>query len=286
MSERVNTVSDLVGEYALTSKQIEDFQTQGHICLKAIASREEVDVYRPYIQRVVRTLNDQTKPLSERDTYGKAFIQISNIWENDEAVRKFVLSSRFAKIAADLLGVDGVRVYHDQALFKEPGGGHTPWHQDQIYWPLDTKHTITLWMPLVDIPKEVGSMTFVSGSHRKGYVSKLEISDESHRSLKEYIENNRLPQVTYGAMATGDATFHYGWTLHSAPGNPTAHMREVMTIIYYADGARILEPDSNARKNDLQRWHPGLRPGDLAASRLNPLVYSRSEEGNALRDIP
>lgn len=25
-----------------------------------------------------------------------------------------------------------MRIYHDQALFKGPGGGHTPWHCDQV----------------------------------------------------------------------------------------------------------------------------------------------------------
>ena len=34
---------------------------------------------------------------------------------------RFTLARRFAKIAADLMGVEGVRIYHDQALFKEPG---------------------------------------------------------------------------------------------------------------------------------------------------------------------
>src|SRR5207249_11996994 len=55
-------------------------------------------------------------------------------------------------------------LYHDQALFKEAGGGRTPWHQDMYYWPLDTDRTITMWMPLVDVPAEVGSMLFASGS--------------------------------------------------------------------------------------------------------------------------
>lgn len=114
-----------------------------------------VKEYETIISDLVRELNDQDKPLEERDTYGKAFIQIGNVWEKDESVRQFVLARRFAKIAADLMGVEGVRIYHDQALFKEPGGGHTPWHQDQIYWPLDTEHTITMWMPLVPIAKHV-----------------------------------------------------------------------------------------------------------------------------------
>ena len=36
-----------------------------------------------------------------------------------------------------LLQTPGVRMYHDQALYKEAGGGYTPWHVDQFYWPLD-----------------------------------------------------------------------------------------------------------------------------------------------------
>ncbi|MGA2486877.1 MAG: hypothetical protein ABSF49_12935 [Roseiarcus sp.] len=48
-----------------------------------------------------------------------------------------------------------------------------------------------------------------------------------------------------------------------------------MTIIWFADRARITEPDNFNRRRDLARWMPGLEPGDLAASELNPLVYQR-----------
>jgi ectoine hydroxylase-related dioxygenase (phytanoyl-CoA dioxygenase family) len=262
-------------EYNLTNEQIGAYQRDGHIFLRGVASPDEIGVYEPIISRWVQALNYHDKPVHKRDTYGKAFIQITNLWQKSEAVKRFVFAKRFAKIAADLMGVDCVRIYHDQALFKEPGGGHTPWHQDQIYWPLDTDKTITMWMPLVPVSEEVGSMTFASGSHLKGYISKLEISDESHRTLRQYIADKGFPIVSYGAMAAGDATFHAGWTLHSAPGNPTETMREVMTIIYYADGAKVAEPDSNARRNDLQAWLPGCRPGGLAASPLNPVVYQK-----------
>jgi ectoine hydroxylase-related dioxygenase (phytanoyl-CoA dioxygenase family) len=264
---------ELEKNYVLTAEQINDYQEKGHILLREVASSEEISVYEPIISSLVKELNYHNKPLDARDTYGKAFIQICNLWQTREAVRRFVLAKRFAKIAAELLGVEGVRIYHDQALFKEPGGGHTPWHQDQIYWPLDTDKTITLWMPLVPISEQVGSMTFASASQKEGFISKMLISDESHKTLQQYIDSKGFEKVTYGAMNAGDATFHSGWTLHSAPGNPTETMREVMTIIYFADGTRVAEPDSNARRNDLNAWLPGLSPGDRAESILNPLVY-------------
>ncbi|WP_281888761.1 hypothetical protein [Paenibacillus sp. YYML68] len=118
-------------------------------------------------------------------------------------------------------------------------------------------------------------MNFASGSHKHGYISKLAISNESQKTLAQYIEAKEMEVENYGALEAGDATWHYGWTLHSAPGNPTSTMREVMTIIYYADGAKVIEPDTNARKSDLARWLPGLAPGDVAASPLNPLVYKK-----------
>jgi ectoine hydroxylase-related dioxygenase (phytanoyl-CoA dioxygenase family) len=134
-----------------------------------------------------------------------------------------------------------------------------------------------MWMPLVDVSEEMGSMSFASGSHQNGYISKLGISDESHQTLGDYIEAKKFEKVTHGAMAAGDATFHYGWTLHSAPGNPTNRTREVMTIIYMADGTTVSEIDNKARENDLKQWMPGLKTGDQVNSPLNPLIYHKNQ---------
>ena len=137
--------------YDVSAEQVTEFHRNGHILLRRIASSEEVAAYRSVIVAAREQFGAERTPLEERDTYGKAFLKGMNLWEKDEGVRRFVLARRFARIAADLLDVEGVRVYHDQALLKEPGGGITPWHQDQHYWPLDTDNTITMWMSLVDV---------------------------------------------------------------------------------------------------------------------------------------
>ncbi len=268
---------DLSREYPLPPDKIEELRRDGHVFLPGVCTPEEIVAFRPVINAAADRFNTETRPMAERDTYAKAFLQIMNLWARDEAVRQFTLARRFGKIAADLLGVDGVRVYHDQALFKEPGGGPTPWHQDQYYWPLDTDNTITMWMPLVDIPPEIGTMTFGTGSHRLGYLGEFEISDESDRIFEQMIRDQHMKLTHYGAMKAGDSTWHYGWTLHGAPGNPTSLMREVITIIFFADRATVTDPATNPHRNDdLRWWLPGLQPGDRAASRLNPLVYSRT----------
>lgn len=270
-----NSLPALDANAALDAAQIENYRRDGHAIVRGLVSPEEIAIYRPILNAAADALNTETRPLEERDTYGKAFLQLQNLFVNDAAAAKFVLAPRFAKIAAELLGVEGVRVYHDQALFKEPGGGPTPWHQDQHYWPLETEHTVTMWMPLVDIPAQVGSMTFANGSQRIGYLGDIPISDDSERLISELIEEKGFQQHSYGAMKAGDATFHAGWTLHGAPGNPTEGMREVMTIIYYPEGTRVSQPANASQQADLTKWLPGCKPGELAASPINPLVWNR-----------
>jgi len=251
---------------------IKGFRENGHALVRGILSKSEVAAYREVIRSAASQFNTEKRKLEERDTYGKAFLQIMNLWEVDDAVKKFTLAKRFGKIAADLLGVKNVRVYHDQALFKEPGGGPTPWHQDQYYWPVDTDNTITMWMPLIDISEEMGMLTFASGSHAGGLAGNMAISDDSEALLDKYVLEKKFAVTRPKFMNAGDASWHNGLTLHKAPGNNSNFLREVMTIIYIADKARITKPINENQEADRLRWFQGLPPGAPAASLINPLV--------------
>ena len=247
------------------------FAENGHVYIPSLISADELQPYRRAILDWADEFRALQKPMEERDTYGKAFLQMMNLWETSETVEEFTLANRFASVAAQLLGVKNVRLYHDQALFKEPGGGHTPWHQDQYYWPIDTPKTVTMWMPLVDIEEGMGMLTFASKSSGAD-LPKLEISDESETLIGEYVAKQGYEIVAQKSMKAGDATFHLGWTLHNAPGNESTKMREVMTIIYMDAEARVMQPQNPNQEADRQRWLQGLAPGSLAASALNPLI--------------
>jgi len=266
---------DLSSDYPVSPQQTASFQSEGFVRLNGVASPQEVSAYRQAIRSTTYGLNTNTKKMEERSTYDKAFIQVGNLWEKHESCKRFSFARRFAKVAADLLGVSGVRMYHDQALFKEGGGGRTPWHQDQFYWPLDNNNCVTMWMPLLDITADMGTMTFARGSQRLGYLGDIPISDESEKFYEELVKDRGFALWNAGDMNAGDATFHYGYTVHGAPNNKTPNPREVMTVIWIAENTRIIEPKNFAQKADLAKWFPGLKPGDLAASPLNPVVYSR-----------
>jgi ectoine hydroxylase-related dioxygenase (phytanoyl-CoA dioxygenase family) len=264
----------LESDYPLVPEQIEHYREKGWVLLRQVATPEEVAAYRPILTATTMAHNRHTKPLEERDTYGKAFIQVGNLWQKSAEAARFTLSRRFGKIAAGLMEAPGARIYHDQALYKEPGGGHTPWHQDQQYWPLQGARCVTMWMPLVDAVAGMGTMRFASGSQSLGYLGPMNISDDSEVRLEALIRESGFEVEAAGDMEAGDATFHNGWTIHGAPGNLSAdRTREVMTIIYVEDGAVISEPDSPQRLSDLRACFPDREPGQRADGRLNPLVY-------------
>lgn len=262
-----------IDEYIKISEEdINEFREHGHTLTRGLLSKREVQAYHEVIRNAAEKYNTERRKMEDRDTYGKAFLQVMNLWRNDEAVKKFVMSKRFAKVAAGLLGVKNVRIYHDQALYKEPGGGPTPWHQDQYYWPIDTTNTITMWMPLVDITIDMGMLTFASGSHKNGSVFDYEISDESEEEFDKYVKDNKFEISRATTMKAGDATWHNGFTIHSAPGNNSNKMREVITIIYLAENAKITAPKNKWQENDLKTWLLNKPVGSAADSELNPLV--------------
>ena len=257
--------------FQLTPEQIAFYAENGYLKLKEVLSPELLEHYRLIIHDRVAELSADTLPMDQRTTYGKAFLQIMNLWTESPEVREFVFGKRLARIAAELMEVSGVRIYHDQALYKEPGGGFTPWHADQYYWPVDSEKTVTAWIPLQATPKELGPLAFSERSHRLQTGRDLEISDESEMTLKQALGTLRLEE---GGFDLGEVSFHSGWTFHRAGANSTDKPREVMTMIYMDENIRIIEPRNKNHTMDMERWAPGLKPGDVLSSALNPVVYS------------
>ena len=217
-------------------------------------------------------MNSESTPLEQRSTYGKAFLQLFNLWREDEAVKEFIFSERLGKIAADLMQVDGVRIYHDQALFKEGGGGITPWHADQYYWPLETDKTVTAWIPLQETPLELGPLEFSAGSHQIVEGRDLEIGDESETLIQQKLRVTNFKHVIE-PFDLGEVSFHSGWVFHRAGANTTNNMRKVMTVIYMDKNMVLKCPDNKNQINDWNTWCPGAKIGEVIDTPLNPIIY-------------
>lgn len=261
--------------YRLTRDQIESFRSRGFIKLKDVFNAAELARYGSEITRLTLALNDESRPIEERDTYNKAFLQVANLWKQSEVVREFVFGKRLARLAAELLEVDGVRLYHDQALYKEPGGGITPAHADQFYWPLGTDRTVTAWIPLQAVPEQMGPLCFYAGSHRVESGRGFAISDSSEQQITEQMKRQNIELIS-GPFDLGEVSFHNGWTFHRAGPNTSTSPRAVMTVIYMDEAMRLKAADNDMQKVDGDDWCPGATVGEVINTALNPMLYSKT----------
>ncbi len=259
--------------YTITDSQIARFAEDGFIKLSKVFDQATLDAYAPTITELAFELNpNKNTDLDQLDTYGKAFIQVTNLWRNSQTVQRFTFSKRLAGIATALLGTKGVRMYHDQALYKESGGGFTPWHADQQYWPLASSLCVTAWVPLHAVPIEMGPLCFARGSHLKKIGRDLEISDDSQILIEQQIKGQKLLEVQE-PFALGDVSFHLGWTLHRAGPNTTGQARKVQTVIYIDRDMHLAEPKNQNQQNDWDSWSPSTKVGEVMADELNPVLF-------------
>lgn len=257
--------------YPLTAEQVAFYARNRYIKVKHVFSRDVLDYFQETIGKKVAEKSAALPALDARDTYGKAFLQIFNLWREDEDIRRLVMSKRLGGIASGLMQCTGVRIYHDQALFKEAGGGITPWHADQYYWPLSSDKTITAWIPLQAVPLEMGPLEFSAGSHAVVEHRDLKISDDSEQKIAQRLRVTDFPHVIE-PFDLGEVSFHSGWTFHRAGANASGRMRKVMTVIYMDKEMRLKKPENENQQLDWDTWCPGAEVGQVIDTPLNPVV--------------
>ncbi|WP_214482996.1 phytanoyl-CoA dioxygenase family protein [Bacillus sp. SM2101] len=240
-----------------------EFNEHGHVKIKNLINKEDISILEKEIDKLIRSLEDSNN-LSKfkRNDFGKGFLEVTNLWTKSNRIKKLVHSRQLAEISAKLLNVNGVRLHYDCILYKSAKSGPTPWHQDQVAWPLDTDKTITLWIPINNLSEKLGSLNFLTSSHKYGELS-------LRKALRQ-----RSKEFNYGSLEVGDVTFHSGWTFHSANPNHLDTTRKAFAIIYYADGAKLTKMDRSDEKDDFYQFFPNVKVGELANSHLNPLLYS------------
>jgi ectoine hydroxylase-related dioxygenase (phytanoyl-CoA dioxygenase family) len=270
-----NTSIDIDSPYVLAPDAAARFNAEGFIKLRNALSPATLCHYGQEITRLTIALATRTGPLAERSTYDKAFLQVMNLWQSSSLVREFVLGKRLARIAAELLQVDGVRLYHDQSLYKEPGGGITPAHADQYYWPLSSDRVATAWIPLEAVPRHKGPLGFYVGSQAVEFGRNLGISDESEREITRHMQAHGF-EFREEPFELGEVSFHLGWTFHRAGANASADPRSVMTVIYMDSAMRLKAPVNDNQRNDWAQWCPGALVDEVIRTPKNPLIYQRA----------
>lgn len=266
----MNNFPDIDSFYTISNEKVNFFWKNGFVILKDVLSAKEIEIYRQEIKKVSEERNK-----NKEKEFGGAFYQALNIRFDSKGVDQFCLSKRLGKIAADLMKVNAVRIFHEQAIFKHPGDTKSYWHQDQFFWPLNTNLHIGMWMALTDMTKDMGLMRFVKNSHTMGDLVGESISTKSETHFDDIIQEHNLETFEIDSMNAGDCSFHFGWTIHGAGLNTSNKVREAMIVTYYADGSRVGTLDTKDRMGDAELFLGGKKEGEIADHSMNTIVYQK-----------
>jgi ectoine hydroxylase-related dioxygenase (phytanoyl-CoA dioxygenase family) len=230
---------------------IEQFRRDGFVAVRGLLSPDEIARFGAAVDHAVATRKRRdTRTLAEKTPYEQSFIQGQSIWEDFPETRGLTFHQKIAGTAARLLGAERVRLWHDQALYKEAGGRETEAHQDHGYWPIAEADAVTAWIPLMDVNHETGCMGYVAGTH----TGDCEFVDIFRNPGAGKAFERRYGAPVYVTAEAGDVLFHHGHTVHMAKANASAHMRRIHTAIYFRDGC--------TRSSD--KPHPSVDRDDIA----------------------
>ena len=260
---------ELSSSYTLTKNDISTFQKNGFIKLKNVLTPAAVQVLRHEILSLLKkTFKDYHEIKKNR------FLSLDMMWLENTIMREFVLSSRIAKICAELLSVKKIRLYHDNALVKESGCGRTPWHYDDHHFPLETNDVITAWIPAQAIPIEMGPLTFAKPLDVFNLVKDIKFNEFDTSYDREIINVFKTNQVSIveEPFELGEVSFHHNLSFHTASENKTTQSRIVLANTYFADGARVVN-NPTMISGDWKKFIPETRPGEVVSSNLNPICW-------------
>ncbi len=256
---------------AITSEQRAEFQERGFIVVPDLLTDSECERYGREVEAGVRRRKAaDSRPLAEKSRYEQSFLQVINLWEDSPGVRPLTFHPRICEAAASLIDAPALRLWHDQALFKEPGGRETDPHQDQPYWPIEETDALTAWIPLDGSTLESGAMGYVPGSHRVGLRRFVNIFVGEPENVLERPEVRDVPPV-FVEVPRGGVAFHHSLTVHLARPNQSDRMRRVHTMIFFRDGSTRRARGQHPCVDRAQ-----IPVGAVIASDVTPIAWPRS----------
>ncbi len=269
--------------FELTPEQISDYQKNGFIVIEDFLSPDELEHWRTAVTEAVAERNGQKMPgkvvkvgeddgiNKDADYFNNVFDQMLNLWQTNDKVKELMLDERIGKMAADLAGVDGIRIWHDQALIKRPWANPTSWHLDTPFWSFSDRRALSIWVALDDATLENGCLFFIPGSYRETTFENPGIGKNMGEIFNVYPQFRHSRSVA-AKMKAGSCSFHNGLTIHGAHANMTPGFRRAMTCAYMPDGNVY-----NGQPNILpESYLQHIQLGDLLNDNTqNPLIYKR-----------
>jgi phytanoyl-CoA hydroxylase len=263
-------------KYKISQEKKDFYQKNGFVVIEDFLDLGELETWRRVTEDAVQKRLIERDGLTNQDDpdkyYSQVFIQCVRLADTHEGMAKLMLDARLGEAAATLAGVDGIRIWHDQALFKQPYGNPTAWHLDDPYWSFFSPNAISIWVALDNATLANGCLWYLPGTHKSARFENVGIGENIASLFKVYPEWKNIDAVPAPASA-GSAVFHNGLIAHGAGANMTRYPRRAMTCAYMPDGSTF-----NGQQNVLpDAYFNSLKIGDVIEDpKQVPLLWKRS----------
>lgn len=226
---------------------IEKYKKDGFIIIKNFFDPKEVDEIRNEAKKVfsIAIRKNKIEFNEESDeSFTKALFQLFNVSYNDFlgaakasqhiiSMHRISVSEKLIElvnsfgIATPVFCVKPIIYFNSKFLSKMEGHYKTPPHQDWRSMQ-GSLNSMVVWIPLVDINKELGAVEFIPGSHTKGLLNTD--SDEWFRHVSE----NEIKEEDFIAaeVKKGDVVIFSAFSVHRSGNNITNNIRWSMHFRY------------------------------------------------------
>ena len=260
----------------LSEEQIGAYRDNGFLVIEGFFDDKELSEWRGVTDNAVSermseaaaTLHNQW---NKDDYYAQVFTQCIKLADTHEGMRALIHDQRLGEVVGTLAGVDGIRIWHVQALLKPAYGNPTGWHLDNPYWSFSSRDAISMWIALDDATASNGCLAYIPGSQKTARFDNADIGENFGSLFKVYPEWLQIDPLLCPCPA-GSAVFHNGLTAHGAGANITNRARRAMTCAYMPDGSTF-----NGKQNVLPKeYYESLRIGDILDDEIiNPLIWKK-----------
>ena len=262
---------------SVTPSQIRQFRREGFLHVSGFLSEDELTTWRQEIdaavaqQRGGRSL-DGTPAGNKDGHYANVFLQQILLSRISPGVHELMHNPQLGRIACDLAGIDAIRIWHDQALIKEPLSNATAFHRDVPFWSFDSHQAISVWVALDDATLQNGCLYILPGSQTMTDFKPGGIGENMGELTAQYPVLADIEPVPV-TVSAGDAIYIDGMVAHGAGPNMTTGYRRAMTCAYMPDGATF-----NGKRNILSdAYQASLSIGDVLDNDEElPRIFSRS----------
>jgi ectoine hydroxylase-related dioxygenase (phytanoyl-CoA dioxygenase family) len=263
----------------LDDQTIDDFQEKGAAVLRGVFT-DWVETLRDGVDANMRDPDPNARIYRGEKGGGRFFVDYCN-WARIPEYKDFIYNSPAAAIGAELMQSEVVQLFHEHVLVKEAETGvPTPWHQDAPYYCVSCKQTLSLWIPLDEVPRET-TLEFISGSHKwdafyrpQRFNGEPLNADDGLEEIPDINADRGAYDIVGWAVSPGDAIAFDYRTIHGAPANTSASLqRRAFSLRLLGDDARFVRRDGIVTSPPFNQVT--LKNGDALKAREFPMLLSQ-----------